>query len=165
MNLKSLMIIGCGVAGGIFCGGVARATSPVQPVELKEIEQNVESVVDMKSIEDGAIRLFKVDQNEPVARPMKLVLVLPKGEDGETGEPNWQPLSAGTYCGIELAKSNSTKKREGIWDVFTIKIPVSYYDPENGGCKHKDILNIQVKLGDSYESQAAAWTDSGNPAE
>jgi hypothetical protein len=124
-------------------------------IEPQKIEQSVNDVVEMKSYDNGGIRIFLVDQEEPASRPYKVVVSLPIGGEEYT---EYGTFEVGSFCSVNLKKATSKKIETAPWATRVISIPVSRYNPETGGCNIKDTLTLEARLMDDNESSLKAST-------
>ncbi len=149
--LSALVVLSSIVAPAAF------ARSPIPTLQLEETEKNIESVVELRSFHNGAVRMFLHDNEEPAARPMEVTIVVPNG-DQEGGFIDLKTYSLSSYCSADLKNAKATyDSSQGL----TVKIAVSFYNPENGRCEDKDTLNVNVKLLPQSMSQTVAWLTSG----
>ena len=137
---------------------LAASTSFAATIEPQKDDQTVNDVVEMKSYDNGGIRIFLVDQQEPAARPFKVVVSVPTGGEEFT---TYGSFSVGSYCSVSLSKATS-KTRTETWKIRTISIPVTHYSNDTGKCDQKDTLTIEAQLMDDSESSLKAWTSKGN---
>lgn len=124
-------------------------------IEPRKIDQSVNDVVEMKSFDNGAIRIFLVDQQEPASRPYKVVVSLPAGGDELT---QFGSFETGSFCSVDLTNATSVKKQTSSSVNRVISIPVAHYDLETGSCQLKDTLTLDVLLTGSNESSLKAST-------
>jgi hypothetical protein len=134
---------------------LATSMATAGPIVPQKTEQSVDAVVEMKSYDNGGIRIFLVDQQEPAAQPYKVIVSLPNG--GETVN-EYASFDVGSYCSVNLKGATSKMTPTPPWATRVISIPVSKYNPETGRCQLKDTLTLEARLMDDSESSLKAST-------
>lgn len=138
----------------LFLSSTVSKAADIKPIPT---EQSVNDVIQMKSYERGGIRLFLVDQMEPAARPLKVVVTLP---DGGEEFPRFQSYDLGGFCTVDFKKVQISTRmiQSEVWPVQTLLIPVTELSSVSGVCDDRKFLKIEVSLMDDNESWIKAST-------